>query len=152
GQDVARLGRGRVRPLPRECLRATALAGHALSRALGRPVRARAVLVAVGARAVAVVPGVAGLLVLRERELAGFGRRGGVLSPTAVDSLHQSARDRRTWLRAAAAWRSVDSPGRGAGSAAFAKTAEGERAEGCRTCVASGPVWLVMLTLRLGQA
>ncbi|MBB1243048.1 NERD domain-containing protein [Streptomyces durbertensis] len=101
-RDLARLGRGRVRPLPRECLRAAALASHTLGRALGRPVRARAALVVVGARAVSVEPEVAGLLVLRERELAGFGRRGGVLSPAAVDALHQSARDRRTWLPPAA--------------------------------------------------
>ncbi|MFF1478202.1 NERD domain-containing protein [Streptomyces sp. NPDC058301] len=38
--------------------------------------------------------------VLRDAELPGLARLGGVLKPADVESLHWTARDRRTWLRA----------------------------------------------------
>lgn len=97
GLDCVRAG-GRTAPVVRHCRRAAALAEYALARAVGTEVVVRAVVVPVAAATVGLAPQVADVVwVLREGELAQFGRLGGELRPAAVEQLYDLARDRRTW-------------------------------------------------------
>jgi hypothetical protein len=53
----------------------------------------------VGPAEVSVTVAPRGVRVLRDEELAGLARQGGVLKPADVEALHALARDRHTWAR-----------------------------------------------------
>ncbi|CAL9424971.1 hypothetical protein SUDANB6_01930 [Streptomyces sp. enrichment culture] len=87
------LGRRAPQPLLRRVRADADRASHALT------AEVRAVLVLVGPADVSVAVPPRAVRVLREGELAGLARRGGVLKPADVEALHAMARDRSTWTR-----------------------------------------------------
>ncbi|UGY94674.1 nuclease-related domain-containing protein [Streptomyces gobiensis] len=100
GDDSVRIGTGRPRPYVRQSRREAVRAAHALTRGCGFPVEVRPVLVLVAAARVIVAPTLRDVWVLRTRDLAALGSRGGVLKPADIEAIHSTARDRRTWLNA----------------------------------------------------
>ncbi|MDT0347360.1 NERD domain-containing protein [Streptomyces litchfieldiae] len=100
GEDVALIDGRRQEPYVRRCRRDGRRAAHALSRGCGFPVAVRPVLVVVAARGMAVTSALRDVEVLREHQLAGLARRGGVLKPDSVEAIYGVARDRRTWRAA----------------------------------------------------
>ncbi|MEU2063790.1 NERD domain-containing protein [Streptomyces sp. NPDC013455] len=87
------LGRREAEPLLRRLRAAADRASYALT------AEVRPLLVLVGPAEVSVTAGPRGVRVLRDDELAGLARLGGVLKPADVEALHGMARDRNTWLR-----------------------------------------------------
>ncbi|MFJ6568512.1 nuclease-related domain-containing protein [Streptomyces sp. NPDC091292] len=59
----------------------------------------RPVLVVVGATEILVSPGVRDIRILRDTDLGGLAREGGVLKTADVEAAYGVARDRQTWLR-----------------------------------------------------
>ncbi|MBW1603453.1 NERD domain-containing protein [Streptomyces sp. JJ66] len=99
GDDMVWLGRQsypHVRKSRREAVRASAV----LSRHCGFPVPVQPVLVFVGAAKLTVSPTLRDVRVLRERQLGTLGATGGVLSPSAAERVHTTARNRRIWRTA----------------------------------------------------
>ncbi|MDT0450101.1 nuclease-related domain-containing protein [Streptomyces hesseae] len=93
-------GERHPRPYVRRIRHSAARSSLVLSRGCDFPVRARPVLVLVGAAEVGTTEPPADVRVLRERDVPGLGRLGGVLRPERVDRIHTVARNRRVWLRA----------------------------------------------------
>ncbi|MEU1827434.1 nuclease-related domain-containing protein [Streptomyces abikoensis] len=95
-------GERHPRPYVRRIRHSAARSSLVLSRGCDFPVRARPVLVLVGAAEVEA--GTAGppadVRVLREEDVPGLGGLGGVLRPERVDRIHTVARNRRVWLGA----------------------------------------------------
>ncbi|CQR61894.1 nuclease-related domain-containing protein [Streptomyces leeuwenhoekii] len=87
------LGRRAAQPLLRRVRADADRASYALT------AEVRAVLALVGPAEVSVTVAPRGVRVLRDEELAGLARLGGVLKPADVEALHALARDRRTWAR-----------------------------------------------------
>ncbi|MEU3351087.1 nuclease-related domain-containing protein [Streptomyces sp. NPDC037389] len=93
-------GERHPRPYVRRIRHSAARSSLVLSRGCDFPVRARPVLVLVGAAEVGTTGPPEDVRVLRERDVPGLGRLGGVLRPERVDRIHTVARNRRVWLRA----------------------------------------------------
>lgn len=87
------VGRREPRPLLRQVRADAARASYALT------AEVRPVLAPVGPSDVDVIAPLREVRVLRDTELSGLARSGGVLKPADVEALHAMARDRRTWLR-----------------------------------------------------
>ncbi|MFF3614639.1 nuclease-related domain-containing protein [Streptomyces sp. NPDC002580] len=87
------VGRREPRPLLRRVRADADRASHALT------AEVRAVLAVVGAAALDAPAPPRDVRVLRDTDLAGLARLGGVLKPADVEALHAMARDRHTWLR-----------------------------------------------------
>ncbi|MEU4083285.1 nuclease-related domain-containing protein [Streptomyces aureus] len=93
GDPTVTVGRREPRPLLRRIRADADRASHALT------AEVRAVLVVAGPARLDTPALPRGVRVLRDTDLAGLGRLGGVLKPADVEALHAMARDRRTWLR-----------------------------------------------------
>lgn len=88
------LGRRETHPLLRRVRSDADRASYALT------AEVRPVLVLVAPAAVAITASVREVRVLRDTEVDGLRRAGGVLKPADVEALHAMARDRRVWLAA----------------------------------------------------
>ncbi|MEU6991910.1 nuclease-related domain-containing protein [Streptomyces sp. NPDC046465] len=88
---------GRAEPVP--LLRSIRSDAGRASFALTAEVRPVLALAGTGAADLAVAAPPRDVRVLREADLPGLARLGGVLKPADVEALHASARDRRTWLQ-----------------------------------------------------
>ncbi|MCZ4608783.1 nuclease-related domain-containing protein [Streptomyces sp. Lzd4kr] len=88
------LGRRETYPLLRRVRSVADRASYALT------AEVRPVLVLVAPAAVAITASVREVRVLRDTEVDGLRRSGGVLKPADVEALHAMARDRRVWLAA----------------------------------------------------
>ncbi|MFE2300455.1 nuclease-related domain-containing protein [Streptomyces sp. NPDC059445] len=86
------VGRREAAPLLRRVRADADRASHALT------AEVRAVLAVVGATRLDVPAPAREVRVLRDTDLAGLARFGGVLKPADVEALHAMARDRHTWL------------------------------------------------------
>jgi hypothetical protein len=91
GDLLLKVGRAEPVPAVRWCRRAADLATHAL----GFPVTPA--LAVVDAARLTVAPTLRDVHVLREGATAHLSTLAGILKPTDTDSLHTTARDRRTW-------------------------------------------------------
>ncbi|MFE9879014.1 nuclease-related domain-containing protein [Streptomyces sp. NPDC005784] len=87
------VGRREPRPLLRRVRADAGRASHALT------AEVHAVLAVVGPARLDTPAPPREVRVLRDTDLAGLARRGGVLKPADVEALHAMARDRHTWLR-----------------------------------------------------
>lgn len=87
------VGRGEPQPLLRRVRADADRAAHALT------AQVHAVLAVVEAGRLDVLAPPRRIRVLRDTDLAGLARLGGVLKPADVEALHAMARDRHTWLR-----------------------------------------------------
>ncbi|MEU6063593.1 MULTISPECIES: nuclease-related domain-containing protein [Streptomyces] len=87
------LGRREPRPLLRRVRADADRASYALT------AEVRPVLALAGPATLSVTAPLREIRVLRDTELAGLARLGGVLKPADVEALHAMARDRNTWLR-----------------------------------------------------
>ncbi|MGW3911118.1 nuclease-related domain-containing protein [Streptomyces sp. NPDC005070] len=86
------VGRRATRPLLRRVRADAARASHALT------AEVHAVLAVAGPARLDIPAPLREIRVLRDTDLAGLARLGGVLKPADVESLHALARDRHTWL------------------------------------------------------
>ncbi|MBB4895638.1 hypothetical protein FHS39_004717 [Streptomyces olivoverticillatus] len=98
--DVRVTGDARPYPYVRKARQNAARCSLVLTRGCGYPVRARPVLVLVGATEADVHAGPEDVSVLREEQLHELGTLGGILHPDRVDRIHTVARNRRAWLAA----------------------------------------------------
>ncbi|MEV6015940.1 nuclease-related domain-containing protein [Streptomyces sp. NPDC051997] len=87
------VGRREARPLLRRVRADADRASHALT------AEVRAVLAVAGPARLDAPASAREVRVLRDTDLAGLARLGGVLKPADVEALHALARDRLTWLR-----------------------------------------------------
>lgn len=87
------VGRREARPLLRQVRADAARASYALT------AEVHPVLALVGASGIDVTASLRGVRVLRDTDLSGLARAGGVLKPADVEALHAMARDRHTWQR-----------------------------------------------------
>ncbi len=100
GDDVVRVNYGESRPYVRKSRGEAARVARALERGCGFPVAVRPLLVFVRPSRLTVVPSLADVRAMSERELAALGPLSGALRPDQVDSVYAVARDRRTWTQA----------------------------------------------------
>jgi hypothetical protein len=92
-EPMVTVGRREARPLMRQVRADAARASYALT------AEVHPVLAPVGASDVDVTAPLRGVRVLRDTDLSGLARAGGVLKPADVEALHAMARDRHTWQR-----------------------------------------------------
>ncbi|MER5894817.1 nuclease-related domain-containing protein [Streptomyces sp. NPDC001876] len=100
GDEAVKVNGGPGRAYLRNSRHEARRASRVLSAACRFAVEVRPVLIFVSPGAITMASSSPDVQVIKEREVASFKQRGGVLRSSEIESVHAVARDRRTWLAA----------------------------------------------------